>query len=261
MIRLPRVYALILRYGYLLRRNPDRLSDTFYWPTIDLLVWGLTGLYLAKLAGEFFVIQVIVSGIVFYYLIFRVQGEISVNLLEEFWSHNLVNIFVSPLKFWEWIAAVVLNGVIKGLLGFIFAGLVSMFLYQVGVFSYGFYLLPFCLLLMLTGWFMGFFVSGLILRYGTTIQFLAWTLPNALVPFSAIYYPLSTLPDWAEKVSLLVPTSYVFEGLREVINSGHFDPAKFWISLTLNLAYLALALIYIRSSFKKALEKGLINIY
>ncbi|MBI4363273.1 MAG: ABC transporter permease [Candidatus Doudnabacteria bacterium] len=256
-----RIYGLVLRYGYLLLRNPDRAADTFYWPTIDLFVWGLTGLYLEQLSGNFLVIQIIVSGIVFYYLIFRTQGEISVNLLEEYWSHNLVNIFVSPLKFGEWLLAVVLNGIIKGLLGFVFAGAIAFLLYKIAVFSYGLYLIPFIFLLMLTGWFMGFFISGVILRYGTKIQFLAWTFVSVLAPFSAIYYPVTVLPLWAQKVSAFIPTSYVFEGLREVINTGHFDPAKFWISLFLNIIYLSLSLVYINSSFKKALERGLINIY
>ncbi|MBI4049313.1 MAG: ABC transporter permease [Candidatus Doudnabacteria bacterium] len=256
-----RIYGLILRYSYLLFRNPDRAADTFYWSTIDLLVWGLTGLYVERLAGNLLIINIIISGIVFYYIIFRSQGEVSVNLLEEYWSHNLVNIFVSPLKFGEWMLAVVVNGVIKGLLGFVFAGAVALVLYKVAVFSYGFYLIPFIFLLMLTGWFLGFFVSGIILRYGTKIQFIAWTFTSVFAPFSAIYYPVSFLPDWAQAVAAILPTSYVFEGLREVIRTGHFDPAKFWISLVLNLVYLGLSIVFIRSSFKKALERGLINTY
>ncbi|MBI3952382.1 MAG: ABC transporter permease [Candidatus Doudnabacteria bacterium] len=256
-----RIYALLLRYGYLLTKNPDRAVDTFYWPTIDLLVWGLTGLYVEKLANNFQVVQIIISGIVFWYIIFRAQGEISVNLLEEFWSHNLVNIFVSPISFWEWITAVLLNGVIKALLGLVFTAILAFALYHVSVISYGLYLIPFVFLLLISGWFIGFFIAGMILRYGTKIQFLAWTLVSVIAPFSAVYYPVSVLPDWAQKISAIIPTSYVFEGLREIINTGHFDLVKFMISLLLSLIYLALSLIYIKNSFRKALERGLINIH
>ncbi|MBI2355766.1 MAG: ABC transporter permease [Candidatus Doudnabacteria bacterium] len=256
-----RVYAIILRYSYLLFRNPDRAADTFYWPTIDLFVWGLTGLYVEGLAGNLLIINIIISGIIFYHIIFRTQGEVSVNLLEEYWSHNLVNIFVSPLRLSEWLIAVVVNGIIKGLLGFVFTGLVALFLYKIAVFSYGFYLIPFIFSLMLTGWFMGFFIAGIVFRYGTKIQFMAWTFTSLFAPFSAIYYPVTFLPVWAQKVAAILPTSYVFEGLREVIHTGHFDPNKFWISLLLNLFYLSLSIVYIRSSFRKALDRGLINTY
>jgi ABC-2 type transport system permease protein len=60
-MRWHRIYALLLRYGYLLFRNFDRAVDTFYWPTIDLLLWGITGLYVEKLANNLFIIQIIIG--------------------------------------------------------------------------------------------------------------------------------------------------------------------------------------------------------
>jgi len=240
-------------------RNFDRAVDTFYWPTIDLLLWGITGLYVEKLANNLLLVQIIISGIIFYHIVFKAQGEVSVNLLEEYWSHNLVNIFVSPLTFSEWVVAVLLNGIIKSLLGFAFVAVIAFFLYHIAVLSFGFYLIPFIFLLMLTGWWIGFIISGLIFRYGMKIQFLAWTMVSLISPFSAVTYSLSILPVWAQKVAILVPTSYVFEGMREVISTGHFDLGKFWISLLLNSIYLGLSLIYLKRSFTRALDRGLIN--
>ena len=256
-----RIYGMILRYTYIMLRNLDRLSDAFYWPVVDLVLWGLTSLFIQELAPGSKVIQIIITGLVFWYIVARIQGEISVNLLEEFWNENLVNIFVSPLTFWEWIVAVLINGVLKALVSFVFAGVLALLLYKVGVFSFGLYLVPYLFLLSLTGWTMGFLISGLIFRYGSKIQFLGWTLVFVISPFSAVSFPVSILPVWAQHVAQFVPTSYVFEGLREVINTGHFDPNKFWISLFLNLIYLVLSLFFIKACFKKALNKGLISVY
>jgi ABC-2 type transport system permease protein len=112
----------------------------------------------------------------------------------------------------------------------------------------------------MTGWWSGFIGAGIILRYGTKIQTVAWSLVTLLSPFSAIYYPLAILPQWAQKVALFVPTSYVFESARKVINQGYFDSRMFFVAFSLNVCYIILSIIYLRSSFNKALQRGLVKI-
>jgi ABC-2 type transport system permease protein len=246
------------------------MSDVFYWPTMDLLLWGLTSIYFKKQQSVSFptglgsgsqIVLMIISGILFWIIVWRGQYEITVNLLEELWSRNLINIFVSPLKFSEWIISVVIVGIIKAALSFSFAMIVAFILYKVKIFIYGFYLIPFALLLIMSGWWAGFLIAGLILRYGTKIQTFAWAAIVIISPFSAIYYPLSTLPLWAQKIAIIVPTSYIFEGGREILSKGSLDPTKLYISFFLNLIYLIIALIFVRKSFKKVLEKGLVKVY
>lgn len=257
-----RIYAMVLRYMYYFRRSFDRIGDAFYWPTVDLLLWGLTSTYFRQhAAGGEKIILVIVSGILFWLIVWRGQYEITVNLLEELWNKNLVNLFVSPLRLSEWVISVLIIGVIKAILSFSFALLVAFFLYRIKFFFFGFYFLPLVILLIFSGWWIGFLIAGVILRFGTKIQTLAWTGVMLISPFSAIYYPLSILPDWAQKVAMFVPTSYIFEGAREIINKGTLDWNKIWTSLGLNLVYLTFALIFLRKSFDKVLEKGLVKVF
>ena len=261
-MKIYRIYAIILRYLFLFKHSMNRWSDAFYWPTIDLILWGLTSFYLTKYqpnASMF--ILVVASGIVFWQIIWRGQYEISVNLLEELWNKNLVNLFVSPLKFFEWITSLVFMSVIKSILGLVFASLVAFILYRIKIYMYGFYLIPFIFLLIVTGWSVGFFVSGFILRFGSKIESFAWTAIALITPFSAIYYPLSVLPVWAQKVAVFIPTSYVFEGAREVINKGYLDWNKILISFGLNIFYLTVSLVWFRKSFDKVLEKGLVKLF
>jgi ABC-2 type transport system permease protein len=35
-----RVSALLLRYLYLYRRSPVRAGEIFFWPVMNLLLWG-----------------------------------------------------------------------------------------------------------------------------------------------------------------------------------------------------------------------------
>lgn len=261
-MKLHRIYAIILRFMYLFRHSYDRLADTFYWPTLDLLLWGITSSYLKSYTqGTPQIVSIILSGILLWIILWRGQYEITVGVLEDLWNRNLVNIFVAPLKFSEWIIALIALGIIKALMAFAFGLLVAFLLYKINVFAFGFYLIPFSLLLILTGWCVGFFVAGIILRYGSKIQTLAWTAPWIISPFSAIYYPVSALPDWAQKVSLLIPTSYIFEGAREVIEKGTLDLNKLYISFSLSLVYIILSLIFLKKSFDKVLKKGLVKAY
>ena len=86
-------------------------------------------------------------------------------------------------------------------------------------------------------------------------------MPWIFAPFSAIYYPVSSLPHWAQSVAHLLPTSYVFEGMREVIKTGHFDTHGFIVGLLLNLLYLAISLVAIRFSFARVLKNGITKLY
>lgn len=257
-MKIHRIYGVILRYLYLFKHSINRLADAFYWPVIDLLLWGLTISYMKEISG-LNVVTVVISGILLWLIVWRGQYEISVNLLEELWNRNLINIFGSPLKFSEWIVSVVLLGIIKAFFSFTFAALIAFLLYKVKIFVYGFYLLPFMLSLFMTGWWVGFLVNGLIFRFGTKVEQFAWSLIYIISPFSGIYYSISILPLWAQKVSTVVPTSYIFEGARQIIFTGKTDLNKLIISFGLNAIYLILSLIFLKKSYAKALGKGLVK--
>jgi len=259
-MKLYRTYGIILRYFFLMRRSFDIASDTFYWPTIDLLLWGLTGLYFASFAPGSHIVYTVVSGILFWIVMWRGQYEITVGFLYELWDRNLINIFVSPIGFFEWVLGLLTMGIVKATISFSFTATIAFFLYKVGVLSYGLYLIPFLFLLLLNGWWVGFLVAGILMRFGTKIQTFAWTTVAILSPFSGIYYPTSILPQWAQTISHFVPSSYVFEGARELVKTGHFDFQKVLISFGLNLVYLVLAISFMRWSFKKIFDRGLTSL-
>ncbi len=260
-MKLHRIYAIILRHIFLSRRSIDKQADIFYWPTIDLLVWGLTSAYIKTLTEETSTILIaIISGLVFWNILWRASSEISINLLEELWDRNLINIFVSPLKFSELITAFLVSGVIKSSICLLFMSALAFFLYKVEIFAQGIYLIPFFALLILTGWGIGFLITGILLRFGTRIQVLAWSLVAIISPVSGVYYPISILPEWTQKISHVLPSSYIFEGMREVLKFGTLDPQKIYISLLLNVFYITLSILFIHKSFKHVLRKGLINL-
>jgi ABC-2 type transport system permease protein len=257
-----RIWGVILRCNYLFKHSLDRQVDAFYWPTVDLILWGVTSTYLAAQSKDIpFAVLMVISGIVLWIILWRGQYEFTVNILEDMWNKNLINMFASPLKLSEWIAAFVILGIVKSVVSVSFAALMAFVLYKTNLFVYGFKLLPFLFLLLMTGWFMGLFVGGLIVRFGGKVQNFAWSMVFLIAPFSAIYYPLAALPVWAQRVAVIIPSSYAFEGARQVILTGAIDSNKILISFCLNLIYLILALLFFYASFRKVLQKGLVKLH
>ncbi len=257
-----RIFAIVLRHYYSIKHNIDRVTDIFYWPAIDMLVWGLTSTYLNS--GPFKgynIIVALVSALVFWIIAWRIPYEVAIGLLDDVWSKNLTNIFVSPLTFSEWVIALIIISGIKALLSFLWAAILALILYKVGILQFGLYIIPFISLLIFSGWTLGLFITALIFQYGVKVQAFAWTLGAIIMPFSAIYYPLHVLPSWAQTISAFIPTSYVFEGIRQLLYTKQIDYHMLLISSILNICYFILVIIFLKTTFKHALQKGLIKLF
>lgn len=252
-----RIYAVVLRHLYYLKHSWEQISDSFYWPAIDLIVWGLTSKYFQTTGQVSNIMLIVLTGLIFWQVVWRSQYEITVSFLAEIWSKNVVVLFASPLTINEWIVAVIILGIIKMVATLFFIMILTWILYSVNLFTFGFTLLPFFGLLLFSGWWVGLLVVGIIMRIGNQAQTLAWAGVALLAPFSAVYYPLSSLPLWAQKMAGLVPTSYLFEGMRVVIATGIIPWTNLIYSFFISTVYLVMAVYYIKWSFNKACQDGL----
>lgn len=256
-MRWHRIWAVVVRHLYNFRHSGDKLSDAFYWPAMDIFLWGLTSSYILKQAGNLpNIVLVLLTGLIYWQIVWRSQYEMTQSLLEELWSRNMTNMFASPLTVPEWISGIILLGMLKMVVTIGFASLLAWILYTVNVFSVGFYFLPFLALLLMIGWVVGFIVLGVIITYGTQIQTLAWAGVYILAPFSGIYYPISILPAWAQAVARFIPTSYIFEGMRQIIRTGRMPISNLLISTALTAAYLVLSLGLFVMLFRHRQNKG-----
>jgi ABC-2 type transport system permease protein len=104
---------------------------------------------------------------------------------------------------------------------------------------------------------MGFLSAAIIVFYGKRVQMLAWMMAYIFAPFSAVYYPVEALPSWGQYIAKVLPMSYTFEGMRQVLNNQTFSMPMFTISIALNIVYLALAVLLFKFMFEKSRDKGL----
>jgi ABC-2 type transport system permease protein len=252
-----RIKALVLRHLYPVIRDFDLLSDMVYWPVIDTILWGVTSQWLSESSGNMQIVLTILIALVLWNVIWRSQAEVSRNLMDEIWNKNLVNIFSTPLKLKEWVTAVLLLSVLKTAITLVLLVPVMYLMYTVNVFQLGWWLLVFFLGCLITGWWVGFISAGIVLRYGQKMQTVVWTLPGILLPFSAIYYPVDKLPEIVQPISLLIPTTYIFESMRSLLAGNGVDLMMMVVCFGLNFLWLAITLWYFVRSYQFSKNLGL----
>lgn len=256
-MNLKRIKGVFLRYYYNAIKGPHQISDMLYWPFVDILLWGLTSLWIQKQNSVPGLPLVLMTGLIFWQIAWRGSIDISFNLLQEFWHRNLVNMFSTPLKISEWITGVLLLSLCKLTITISFGSLIVYILYSLNVFTIGWAFIPFAMLLFIFGWTLGFVASGIIIYKGHQVEMFAWMIAFIFAPFSGVFYPVETLPAWAQHISWALPTTYVFQGMREILNNQPFPTYYALASLALNVLYLGLALLFFHYMFRKSLNKGL----
>lgn len=258
-MKLHRCTALFTRHMYLYKRSLPRLLEVFYWPLLDLLVWGFITIYFAqfreKLPGF---VTYFIGALILWDILFRSQQGISVSFLEDVWSRNLLNLFASPLNPAEYIFSLMVVSVAKlAIVTTVMATLAWAF-YSFNIFLIGLSLIPFVLNLIVMGWAIGVMTTALILRFGQEAEVLAWALGFLFMPVSAVFYPVSVLPSFLKVISHLVPASYVFEGMRAVIATAKLPLNDLLWSSGLNAAYLLVAFLFFKRIFRIVKQKGLL---
>jgi ABC-2 type transport system permease protein len=255
---LGRVSALLLRYLYLLRSSWPRIIEIAYWPTMQMVIWGFVSQYFSSSSPELTAGGILISVVLVWDCLFRSHISYTLSFLEELWSRNLGNLFVSPLRPSELIVALASISMMRTLIGMLPAAFLAIPFFDVSVFEMGLPLLGFFLNLVLTGWAISQFVTGILIRYGLGAESLTWVIPFLIAPFSCIYYPLSTLPTWMQSIAVYIPTTYVFEGMRSLLVDGVFNPDLMLNGFILNIVYLIIGIVVFFISFQAARRHGLL---
>jgi ABC-2 type transport system permease protein len=254
-----RIGAMVRRYWYLLRGSWPRIVELAYWPTVQMIMWGFLTLHLrndsawvAQAAG------VLISGVLLWDVLFRGQLGYTLSFLEEMYSRNLGQLFVTPLRPIELVLAMMTISLLRTMIGIGPAALLAIPLFSWNIFEIGLPLLAFFFNLLVMGWAVGMAVTAMLLRVGLGGESLAWLIVFILLPVSAVYYPVSILPDWLQMIAWALPPAYVFEGMRAVLFEGVMRWDLLAGAMVLNLVYLALGAALFLRSFHIARRNGLL---
>jgi ABC-2 type transport system permease protein len=139
------IHALVLRYLYLYGRNKVRLVELFFWPTVDLLVWGNLSVWLATAGGRDIpaFIPMLIGGVILWDVVFRAQQGVAISFLEDVWTRNLLNIFAAPVRPVEYVTAGFVVGFLRILVTVVVLSALAAAFYHFNVFQFHWHLVPF----------------------------------------------------------------------------------------------------------------------
>lgn len=256
-MKLHRIQAMNLKYFYITKNRVDRVFDLFYWPVVNLFIWGFMTLYIQKLS-DFNVQSMILGGVIFWIFVWRSTQDMGVFVLEEFWNRDLYHLYSSPIKPSEHMMAVIITGLVRASISFVILFVVALLLYSFNIFTFGIYLPFFVFMLTLIGWVLGLFIVAMIFRWGHRIQVLAWSIPFGIQPFSCVFYPLAALPAWAYPIAVVLPTTHVFEAMRAVLRGELVAWNLILYAVLATLVFLIIGAFVLSRAIRHARKTGLL---
>ena len=261
-MNLSRVGAIVLRMYYLYRGSPQRVFPLFAWVAVDIVLWGFITRYLNSVSQSGFnFVPALLGAVLLWDFLTRVMQGVTMAFFEDVWSRNFLNLFATPLKTSEYLLGLVTASVLTSIVSLAFMMVLATALFGLSFLSFGPALLPFLLVLFVSGMALGIFAAGLVLRLGPASEWLIWPIPTLISPFAGVFYPVSVLPAWMGWISRALPPSYVFEGMRAVVAHKAVPWSSLAVGGALSVGYVVLACLFFASVYRYAIRTGLIARY
>lgn len=250
-----RIKAIIIHTWYYLKHSLEAFIDLFWWSLISVVVFGFMSIFFAggrSAEGA----KYILIGMILWEIVRLGQYAVSISVLREVWSRNLSNLFTTPLSVEEFLIAQMIVAFIETTVVFVLISLIALTIYGFSIYQLGWDLVFTFLNLLVFAWAWGIFILGLIVRHGTKLQTLAWSLIWILQPLTAVFYPLNILPSFLQKLALFFPLTFVFENARQKLLFGATNSAYISIAILENIVYFIFACWFFKRMFIKAKETG-----
>ncbi|PPR29406.1 MAG: hypothetical protein CFH32_01108 [Alphaproteobacteria bacterium MarineAlpha9_Bin2] len=250
---------MLLRHLYLFLCSWPRVLELVYWPFLNMILWAFLSKYLAENSNIFLMASgVLIASVIMWDTLFRGQLGVTLSFIEELWSRNLGNIAVSPLSPYELICSLICASFFRTLIGVGGAGLAAFLLFDFQFPNVGLGFLLFFINLLIMGWALGLAICGLLIRFGLSAETLAWAALFFIQPLCGVFYPITVLPEWLQPLSLLIPATYIFEGMRLTYFEGIFEMSLLLKAFLLNLMYMFCGVGFLLLSYSYARKHGLL---
>ncbi len=253
---LKRIYSLLVQEAFITRHSLETFFDIFFFPLMNVILFGLITHFVAGVR-ESTNAQYLILGILLWEVVGINQYNVTVSTLWSVWSHNLTNIFISPVSIFEYMLAHITAALLKTLIVFVILSLATMAFFHFNVFHLGsLNLALYFINLSLFAWALGMMLLGLIFRYGTRIQAIAWGLIFLFQPLTASFFPVSVLAPALRAIAFALPPTYVFEAARHSLTTPGTPWLHMCIAFLLNIVYVLAAIAIFRFLFLRSRVTG-----
>lgn len=249
-----RIRAILLHSWYHASHSMETWIDLLWFTVFEALVFGFMTIFFAQNDATF--AHALMLGLVLWEVVRIGQYSITVSIMWEVWSKSFSSMFISPLTLKEMIMGQMLSGLVKTILVTVLVSLISWFFFGFNILQLGLWFVAYFFILIMFAYASGIFITGLIFRYGTDIQSLAWGLIFMLQPISAIFYPLSVLPVQIQWLARLSPITWVMEAARQQLSGQGINPQYLLIATGLTTVYFVGASLFLNTMYQSSRRTG-----
>ena len=233
-----------------MRRNMFRFFDITLWPLILFLSLTLFVKYLDQ--GEV-ILGTVIMGVTGWRAVYHAQIEFSQNYMDQYWSGMSGHFLISPITLGEFIVANVIVSVLKFFCVGAMYFLLAKFLFHHTFVNWQ--LIGIGLLVLgIFGIILGLITLGICFVYHENAFAVSFILPDLIVLWSGVYYPIDVFPEIMQTIAHFFPTYYGFEILKASVGMGTINIP--WLVGTMML-WLVGAVLFLSWAKKYTMKKGL----
>jgi ABC-2 type transport system permease protein len=258
-----RVGAVIRRHWLVLWRGPHRWFEIAFWPVMDAILWGSLGVYMSTAAGtpNTTVVALMLGGMTLFWTLTIVQMTVSLSVMDETNTRNLLNVLSTSVKPGEYLLGVAAFGLMKLALTMATVTVMTTLIYGFALNSLGWNAIPIMLLLIVNGWALGFVILGLVLRFGPSAEILTWGLNYVMLAVSGVFFPASALPGGLGDLVRFLPTALAFDAMRTILRGEPTPAGTLWTAAGGSIVVLVLALVFCGWMLRVFRRRGFVTRY
>mgnify|MGYP000123800401 CR=1 FL=1 len=252
--RISRIAAFAYRNFIFSKRNLFAFFEILFWPAVGIVSIGLMGTFL-ELTPElrsFILTGAIVSGV-----LQVTQLDVSYGLLYDIWSKSLKQTFLAPVHPSDYIIGSWVVGAVRGVLTYVLLALFSSWTFRfyvadstaAGIALFG---------VLLNALIIGMFVNYVIFMFGQRADIITWSVSVLEMLVCGIYYPVTYLPPFVQRIAEIIPLTYFLEYFR----AGYGYRPVYGMLLAkgfgLSAVYIALLFLVLGRAYERARINGMI---
>lgn len=254
-MNLRRILAVIRRDFWIIRKIRYGTIRVFYFPITMILIWGFFVNWARDIAVELAFILLAVN--IFWQLAQHTQGGTNIQIMEDRWSESYKQIVLTPIRPIEYLFGKFAFAIILSLTSFTIIYLMAYLFFHFTVLAeqlVSFIILSSIMLIASLG--IATIVESFILVLGNEYGFLSWSSTQLIILLSAPFFPMTTYPLLLQGVSAVMPYTWVFEGVRALVNTGVLDSVLLLRAFVVAFLYLTLSIVFYNRMFEKARMEG-----
>jgi len=251
--RISRIAAFAYRNFIFSKRNLFAFFEILFWPVVGIVSIGLMGAFL-ELTPElrsFILTGAIVSGV-----LQVTQLDVSYGLLYDIWSKSLKQTFLAPVHPSDYILGSWVVGAARGVLTYVLLALFSSLAFSFYADTTAAEIALFGVLL--NALIIGMFVNYVIFMFGQRADIITWSVSVLEMLVCGIYYPVTYLPPFVQRIAEFIPLTYFLEYFR----AGYGYRPVYGMLLAkgfgLSVVYIALLFLVLGRAYERARINGMI---